>query len=170
MPKRKITLQEAFDVIHQHGLDVEVKGVVDDTPSPINIADSFVIEKEITPPVIQQKKSVKITLYASHTVSCGGFMVGKGEDKHVEGNSIETYGPGVVTVDNDLAQHLLHQDMLARQADERFLDRRMRSYIVMPIRTQNGLVNAGIHVSNDPSFDLSGTLGKLGDNQVFIAG
>lgn len=170
MPKRKITLDEAFAVFEQHGLQVEVKAVRDDEPTE-QLA-SFLETGDEPQPIAEQlsKKTIKVTLFASHSVGNGGeIIVGKDGTKQVVNNGIATYGPGVVTVPAYLAQHLLHQDMLAKRADERMLERKVRQYIVTPRATAYGVVNVARHVSNDSSFDMSGFLGKLGDNEIFLS-
>lgn len=167
MPKRKITLEEAYAVFEQHGLEVEVKGIQQQREhEPL----SAFLEGESEPdtPVIDEGgKTLKITLYAAHTVASGGEMVVKDGAKQVVNNGIETYGPGVVTVPQHLAQHLLHQDLLARRGDERMLDRSMRTYIIRPMHTSQGTINVARHVSNDSGFDLSGFLGRLGDSGTY---
>lgn len=170
MPKRKITLDEAFAVFEAHGLQVEVKSVKED--EPVEELSSFLEQSEVKEVEIAEQvssKLIKITLFASHTIGHSGEFV-KDEDgvKHIVNNGIETYGPGVVTVPSHLAQHLLHADMLARRADERMLERNVRQYVVVPRRTANGVVNCARHISNDSNFDMSGLLAKLGDNEIFI--
>lgn len=165
MPRRKITLEEAFSVFEEHGLKVKVEAVQQDTPaSPL--AD-FLEETVPTVPLPQQlsAKRVKITLYAQHSIACGGRLV-KGTDgeSHIEGNTLETYGPGIVTVPATLAAQLLHQDGLARDADEHMLDRKLRTYVVVP----HGSSHRAIKVSEDSSFDMSGFLGRLGDHQMHV--
>ena len=170
MPKRKITLDEAFAVFEQHGLQVEVKAVREDEPT--EQLSAFLETGDTPQPIAEQvsKKTIKVTLFAAHSVGNGGEMVvGTDGIKHVINNGIATYGPGVVNVPAHLAQHLLHQDMLAKRADERMLERRVRQYVVTPKATALGVINVARHVSNDSSFDMSGFLGKLGDNEIFIS-
>ena len=162
MPKRKITLEEAFAVIEQHGLKARIVAVEDNQEPSAALADF--LEPVATAPqqaIPQGKKEVKITLYAAHTVSSGGsVVVNSSGDKSVSGSSIETYGPGVITVPIAIAQQLLHQDALAREADERFLDRKFRSFVVVP---KDGM-NVRVPVSEESNFDLSGLLGALGNS------
>lgn len=169
MPKRKITLDEAFAVFEQHGLQVEVKAVSADV---VNEPLSAFLEQgeEIEQPVIQESaKHIKVTLFAAHSVGSGGeIKVMPDGSKQVVNSGIQSYGPGVVTVPSHIAQHLLHQDMLARRADDRMLENRVRQYVVTPKRTMQGTINVARHVSNDSSFDMSGFLGKLGDNEIFL--
>ena len=166
MPRKKITLEDAFAIFEEHGLKVEVKGIQQDAPvSPL--ADF--LEQASSPPVqLPQRisgKRVKITLYARHSIACAGHMVKDGNGQtHIEGNHVETYGPGIIVVPVEFAVQLLHQDGLARQGDEHMLDRKLRTYIVVP----HGSSHRAIKVSEDASFDMSGFLGRLGDHQMYI--
>lgn len=134
MPKRKISLEEAFAAFEQHGLEVEVKGVVNHDVTTSDASDSFEVAE--TPaqqlPIGkgQKAKYVTVTLHASHMVGCGGMT--DANDRLISAGSHEQYGPGVCKVPVAIAQHLLHQDQLARQADARFLEREQRNYIIMP--------------------------------------
>lgn len=173
MPKRKITLAEAFDVLEQHGLHVQVSSV--NTEPVATLAD---FTEPQPPPVVRggtyglpvgnvvtankKAKMVKVVLHAQHTIGSGGTDVGTGQQHHVINNGVLTYGPGIVEVPEHLSHHLLHQDQLARQADDRTFDRNVRSYVVM----LDGTRNVGRYVSRDNNFDLSGLLGSMGDNAV----
>lgn len=167
MPRRKITLEEAFAVFEEHGLKVKVEAVERETkPSPLS--DFLEVVEPAAPPLPQQVsgRKVRITLHTQHTIACGGRMIyDDPHDKagHVEGSSVETYGPGVVAVPAELAQQLLHQDGLARSADERMLDNKLRTYVVVP----HGSAHRAIQVSDDSSFDMSGFLGKLGEHSMY---
>ena len=168
MPKRKITLDEAFAVFEQHGLQVEVKAVQQSAPTtPLSEFLEPVVEDK---PAVQQtnKKTVKITLFATHTVGNGGeSVVDSNGNKTVINSGVQTYGPGVCTVPLALAQHLLHQDILAREADERMLEKTMRNYVVMPYYNKDGvMVNRAVNVARDNNFDMSGFLGSISDNNM----
>lgn len=168
MPKRKITLEEAYAVFEQHGLEVEVRGIQQQKQSePLTAFLEGTQEPEI-PIAYEGKKTVTIPLYAPHSIGNGGETVTIDGQKQVINNGIETYGPGMVTVPAHLAQHLLHQDMLARRGDERMLENKVRTYVVRPMRTSQGTINVARHVSSDNSFDLSGFLGKLGEGGTYI--
>jgi hypothetical protein len=166
MPKRKITLAEAFDVLEQHGLQVQVSHV---NTEPVATLADFT-ELQPTPVIAERHvvtankkaKMVKVVLHAQHTIGSGGTDIGDGKQHHVVDSGVLTYGPGVVEVPEHLSHHLLHQDQLARQADDRTFDRNTRSYVVM----LDGTRNVGRYVSRDNNFDLSGLLGSLGDNAV----
>ena len=170
MPKRKITLEEAFAVFEQHGLQVEVKGVEKDTPEvELSAFLESTGEQPIQLPQPVGKRLVKITLYAAHTIaSAGESFVDKNGKEHLINMGVESYGPGVVTVPVELAQQLLHQDGLARQGDERMLDRKLRSFAIIPRVTQYGIVNSGVQVSEQGGFDLSGFLGRLSEGQTIV--
>jgi len=171
MPKKKITLQEAFDVIEQHGLQVQVSAVnnqpaatlADFTEQPV--AHVVTAEQHVVT-ANKKAKVVKVVLHAQHTIGSGGTDIGDGKQHHVINNGVLTYGPGVVEVPEYLSHHLLHQDQLARQADDRTFDRNVRSYVVM----LDGTRNVGRYVSRENNFDLSGLLGSMGDNAVRVIG
>ena len=167
MAKRKITLEEAYAIFEQHGLEVEVKAI-----QPVKEAEplSAFLEQssEASPPTAEEyKKEVKITLYAAHTIGNGGEMVIVDGERRVINNGIQTYGPGICTVPISLAQHLLHQDLLARRGDDRMLESTVRTYVVRPVHTNNGVVNVARHVSNDNNFNIGGYLNQLGDSGAF---
>jgi hypothetical protein len=170
MPRKKITLEEAFAVFEQHGLQVEVKAVQQDQP----VAQLSDFLEDVSIPQVQlpiqvSKKLIKITLYARHSIANGGQLVKQPDGTtHVINNGVESYGPGVIIVPADIAQQLLHQDGLARQADEHLLDRKLRSYVIVPRETQYGTINCGYRVSEDSSFDMSGFLGQLGNNNIYV--
>jgi len=163
MPKKKITLEEAFAVFEREGLQVKVEAMQPQKPQ-IHLED-FLEDtiKEEKPAVVQTgKRFVKITLYASHSIGNGGEMVVSVDGtKHVINNGVETYGPGVITVPVHLAQHLLHQDMLARRADERTFDHKLRSFAVFPQQMPYGTVNAARLVSTDSSFNIASFVTNL---------
>jgi hypothetical protein len=168
MPKRKISLEEAFKVFEDAGLEVEIKGVLQQREHA-HIAD-FLEESPVqnsnTPYGVvsnETAKNMKITLYAKHSIASSGTMTEKNGVKSITGNTIETYGPGIVTVPSDLASQLLHQDCIARQTDERMLDRKFRSYVILQHRTAQGMMNKGVLVSEDDGFSMSSFLGSLGN-------
>ena len=169
MPKRKITLDEAFAVFEQHGLQVEVKAVQTEIAStPLSEFLEPIVEQ---PKPVQQvnKKTVKITLFATHTMGSGGELtIDSNGNKHISDNGIVTYGPGIVNVPISLAQHLLHQDALAREADERMLEKTMRNYIVVPRQNKDGsVVNCAVGIVKDNNFDMSSFLGSIDENNMF---
>jgi hypothetical protein len=168
MPKRKITLDEAFAVFEQHGLQVEVKAVIPAETYKEQLADFLVQDEIAIEPTVEHKHLVRVTLHAQHTVGSGGQMEGTGKNQHVVNNGIQSYGPGICHVPVNLAQHLLHQDGLARQADERLLDRKFRSFVIVQRRTMQGIQNVGINVSEEASFDLSSCLANLGNGIITL--
>ena len=158
MPRRKITIEEAFSVLQQAGIQVQVKAVEPVTEDqPIDI-----IRKDYTtypPTVIQEKpnsRTVKVTLYAKHSVGSGGFSVKDDNGQHIESSGVTVYGPGIITVPTALAPYLLHQDSLARQADNRMLETTQRRYLVV----QRGAACVGLPVGDG----VLDNLGILGDN------
>jgi hypothetical protein len=96
---------------------------------------------------------IRVDLCASHTVSSGGQMVvAKDGSTHLSGSGIQTYGPGPVYVSPELAQHLSHQDMLAREQDRRMLDPHPRYHVVGFCRSQTGETAVGVDVTNNLDF------------------
>jgi hypothetical protein len=133
MPRHKISIEEALKVIKR------------DKPSLLRQDVAYAREPDVVmpdKPVLKRigTTTVVITLHAQHSIGCGGStVVNEAGDKGVVENTYMTYGPGVVTVSSKIAGQLLHQDMLARQADERLLETRQRSYLVMERRGNDGL-------------------------------
>ena len=179
MRKRKINLsdvtsQDAFAVLEREGLDVRVVGLLDRKDPPIPL-DSIIetapqpvkhVKQEVGPPT---KRLVRVTLYAAHSVGCGGVLVDEGKKtQRVENVGVETYGPGVCTVPAHLAQHLLHADALARKADDRTFDRKFRSYVVGNVQNGSQSVDVGFLVDDgdNPGFDMSSYLGSIGNNMA----
>src|SRR4030095_16686553 len=88
---------------------------------------------------------IRVDLCASHTVSSGGQMSkAKDGSTHLVGSGVQTYGPGPVYVSPELAQHLSHQDMLAREQDKRMLDPNPRYHVVGFRRGQAGETALGV--------------------------
>lgn len=179
MPKRKITLEEAFAVFEQHGLQVEVKAVAVDSvdkdqPTLADFLDDANSNKHSMdytqyPPVPKQRANnrTQITLHAKHTVGCGGVMVVGDDGKpHPQQQGVETYGPGVCTVPDELAAHLLYADQQAKQADANFADRTFKQYIVVPRRTNTGMVNAAI--LQDDNYDMGQFFGDEPNANMYI--
>src|SRR5262245_29239545 len=152
MPKKKITLSEAYEVFHQHGLEVEVKAM--QVHKDLAFADFIQEEPEPEKPVLQaNKKTVKITLYARHNFGKVGVGVGGGSSFYDE----HSYGPCVCVVPITIADHLLYQDALARQADDALLDKRLHTYV----NVLRGTKSIGVHVSDQPGFDLPDAMAYL---------
>lgn len=132
MPRRKITIEEAFATLESAGINVQVKKpdvdepVILDTIKP-SYGNTYGIPQETL-----GGKLVKVKLYAKHTV----------------GSSGQSYGPGVVTVSSSIAQHLLHQDGLAVEADAKLLDRQQHSYLVVQRQSAGQVVNVGLEVDS----------------------
>jgi hypothetical protein len=173
MPKRKISIAEAYAAFEERGFQVEIKAVnkeppatladfTEPQPQPVVRGGPYGVPTGNVVTANKKAKMVKVVLHAQHTIGSGGTDIGDGKQHHVVNNGVLTYGPGVVEVPEHLSHHLLHQDQLARQADDRTFDRNVRSYVVM----LDGTRNVGRYVSRDNNFDLSGLLGSLGDNAV----
>src|SRR5262245_8373188 len=79
-----------------------------------------------------------ITLYAKHSIASG------------DPQQLLTFGPGKCTVPASLADALLHQDMLARDADARLLETTPRHYLIVKKANASGHTQAvGLQVTPD---------------------
>lgn len=162
MPRRKITLDEAYAVFEQHGLKVRVEAVQPELPI---VPVDHLFEQPAPPPVKPRKignQLVRINLRTRQTITSGGHPIldAKGKTIAVEGQAFHEYGPGPCVVPSELAGDLLYQDALAVEADRKFLSPEFRSYVILPV----GGRNVGRYISNDPAFDLSGFLGQVGQS------
>lgn len=163
MPRRKITLEDAYRIFDEHGLHVEV------TPAPpaipLDHADLFEHPAPpVQPPVPLARGMVRIVLHAKHSIATGGFPIldKSGKTIGVDGAGVTYYGPGPCTVPAYLAGDLMHQDQLAQHADAMFLDRTFRSRIIIPATNGQNIARL---VSEDPYFDMSGFLGQVGNGR-----
>jgi hypothetical protein len=153
MPRREISLEEAFAAFEKRGLKVEVMTVEPVTPpqpDPIvdrpRAADTYSNRKSVK----VGESLVRVTLHARHIIGSGGSMVGEGKSATVTGNTSQTYGPGVCYVKPDLASDLLYRDQEAKRADERFLDKTARTFIVTTVRDNMGILrNVPVEVTSD---------------------
>ena len=168
MPRRKITLEEAFKVIESHGLDVEVKAVkVESLPQKPKI-DIFKNSPSSEVKVKVEAKTATIALFAKHSVSSGGHLVVGLDGKQIESAGGETYGPGVCTVPTELVQYLLYQDNLAKECDARMLEKTQRSYLIVERRTRDGIRSSiGMPV---PTEVIDGGLGNLPLSDYYVIG
>lgn len=144
MPRRKISISEAMQVLRENNLDVFVKPVEEE-----KVPQKEKVEKGVVRKV--GNTAITIMLYAQHTIGCGGFLTKTSIDDEgvMSGNTNITYGPGRVTVPVTIAGQLLHQDQLARQADERLRETTQRSYLVVQKQGYDGVIkNVAVQVSN----------------------
>jgi len=168
MPRKKITLEEAYGVFEEHGLQVKVEAIAipDNSELPQKTKASSTTYGLIKDsPTKVGNSTVKIMLYARHSVGSGGIMTVADGDKHIENAGVQSYGPGVSYVPATLANHLLHQDGLAKQADKRMLDREQHFYIAVPKIGPGGQrSNAGIQVNED----MLNNMGNLPGHMTYI--
>lgn len=136
MPKRRITLEEAAEAFRQAGLKIKVESVVDDSP-PLDI----IKKPQMTPDLLGfhkakqvSPKTVQVYLYARHMTGSAGMSIGPKGQETVVGNTCEIYGPGHATVPAEIAGDLLNADAAARKADDRFLDRRQRQFVLTGVK------------------------------------
>jgi hypothetical protein len=161
MPRRKITLDEAYAVFEQHGLKVKVEAVAQQEPL---IQPEELFEKPLQPEPLPQKvgkKTVRINLRTKQTTSSCGNPIYNSEGKvvGVQQNPVFLdYGPGWCYVPVELAAELLRRDAEAVEADRRFLSSEFRSYAILPAP---GGKHVGVLVSTEGGFDLSGFLGEV---------
>ena len=141
MPKRKITIEEALKTLHEAGVRVKIDSV--EEPEKVSLTSAFRESEKAVDSVVEKGKFTTVVLFAKHSVGSGGEeTIDKNGNKLTINNGVETYGPGKCKVPSSIAAHLLHQDALAKQADERLLDRTPKCYIVSEVRTPDGrLVN-----------------------------
>lgn len=145
MPKRKISIDEAFKVLEEAGIPLQVKQQEAVLSERIPVNDTSVKSATVPKPVLG--KLVKITLFAKHSIGSGGTVTGEGTEKVVEHAGVQTYGPGICIVNSELASHLLSADGAARAADARMLDREQHSYlIVQRVGTDGSRANVGLGV------------------------
>ena len=95
-----------------------------------------------------------ITLYAKHSIGCGGYKDEKGQ---IQSGGVMAYGPGVVEVPHDLAASLLHQDMLARAGDRDFRNTEFRTFLIAPKVAPNGARGLARVELNTSAIDLGAT-------------
>ena len=145
--KRKISIQEAFQTLKDAGIKVSVEQEEPPVLPPV---------EEVKPKKTRAKKGFrKVTLHSSHMIGSGG--VKDEETGQIKSAGVMTYGPGDCEVPEELASQLLHQDQLAKQQDERMLDKTMRSYLVVQRRGTQGMSNVGVQVDSS----LFGELGNV---------
>ena len=157
MPRRKISIEEAFSVLQKAGINVQVKQAEPDIQQPERVTEKAkkepIFPVNVTP---AGPKTMKITLWAKHSVGSGGFIKGTGEEKRIEHAGVQTYGPGVCVVPAELAASLIYRDQQAKKADERMLDKTQRSYMVVKKYSSDGHgVDVGVEVSGDIFDDIS---------------
>ena len=174
MPRKKInlsdiSLDQAFQKIESEGLEIEVKSVKKDVqPVKSNIEDFIDVPQVSTPKPIG-KKFIEVDLYAAHSIGSAGSLIGDPKQANVIGNTFQTYGPGrKVRVPAEIADDILHQDLLARRADERLFSPHRRTYVVERRRSNAGVVNIGVDVTPEYGDDLSSALANMGDHRLHI--
>lgn len=150
MPRRKISVEEAFKVLEQAGIQVRVQEQEQPVQQPVpekprrNAYGSIEMHTPKKDP-----KTAKITLYAKHTIGSGGVQVGE-DGKQIEHAGVQIYGPGVCTVPVEHVNHLLHADRIAREADEQMLSPIPKHKLILPIRDGQGYrKDIGVEVSED---------------------
>jgi hypothetical protein len=158
MARRKISIEEAFAALEAAGINVQVKSV--DGPEPVPVPAKPKLDYTQYPPVPIATVSpdfVKIPLYARHTVGSGGYTVTLPDgSEQIQSAGVESYGPGLCTVPAELASHLLYQDSLAKQADQKMLDRTEYRYLVAEVQGAGGIrANIGYPVTSEMFDDVS---------------
>jgi len=162
MPRRKISIEEAFDVLQQAGINVQVKPSVEEhiQPTPPEVKrerKGQIFQSPVQHPL---SKTTKLTLWAKHSIGSGGSTVVNADGKSIENAGVQTYGPGVCYVPNEYVGHLMHQDQAAKAADDRMLDRTQRSYLVVRrANSQGHFVDVGVQVNNDLFSDMGSLSG-----------
>ena len=161
--KKKISIEEAFSALRNAGINVKI----DDVSKPVDETPDFVVAKPGAKPKKQKESKgkpgiSKVTLSTQHCIGSGGV---EDEDGVITHAGVVTYGPGVCEVPSELAGALLHQDQLAKQQDERMLDRTQRSYMVVPRRSGSQRNNVAVRV-DDSILNNGIDLSRLGDGDM----
>lgn len=123
MPRRKISVRDVMDVLSDSPEMVQAitqpSSIVQPTKkNPYGSTDMHYPQQRV--------KNVKVTLFARHSIGSGGVTVVSNDQQQIECAGVQTYGPGVCTVPVEHAAHLMHADMVARQADEDMLSREQK--------------------------------------------
>jgi hypothetical protein len=164
MPRRKISIEDAFAALDEAGIHVQVKSVQPelsnssrDQPNEQGVRPSDIVglrpeRKRVT---TVTPTTVKIALYAKHSIGSGGVEVMTPQGKVIQNNGVQYYGPGIVTVSKELAEALLYQDALARQTDENTFSTERKSFLIVNKRDADGnRANVGIRIDNGEMDDL----------------
>ena len=167
MPRKKISLEEAYAVFEQHGLQVEISGIA--KPEEPAVPQSALFERPYGMPEKPEgakrvgKHMVRIALHTKQTISSGGNAVYSPDGKlvRIDGQESVSYGPGIVVVPAEIAGDLQHQDQLAQRADANLFSATFKSYVI--VNTADGRSVAKL-ASTDQFFDMSGFLGQLGNS------
>lgn len=161
MPRKKISIEQAFQVLEDAGIQVQVKSVKEE-PVPVKVQHLDIFKNKQPDKAVIQKvgsAAVKIKLFAKHSIGSGGFLVAGLDGRQIENSGVQTYGPGVCTVPITLVDQLLYADAQARAADERMLEKEQRSYLITQrINSSGQRANVGVQVPNEI---LGGGLGNL---------
>jgi len=172
--KTKISLEEAYSLEHaykvfeHHNLEVQVTGIKEQPEAAVPVEDLF-DKKEMDysyyPPQPRSQRVrpvfqhlVRLELAACHNVGSGGELRqdGHGGTVHVS-NETKTYGPGVVHVPHELAEHLAYQDMVAREQDRKTFDPHPRYHVIGFYRAPGGREAVrSVDVTDNPQFIQDG--------------
>lgn len=158
MAKRKLTIDEALTFLKTQGVSVRVDSLTHELPRK---AESILLEvpkeaQSISPRdrlnVKSLPKLVRIALYAQHSVGSGGSL--SVNQDQIENAGVQTYGPGICMVPRELVSHLVYKDQVARQADERMLEKTQRSYIILQRHNPSGQqASIGLRLPDGVDFD-----------------
>lgn len=168
MPRKKISIEQAFQVLEDAGIQVQVKSVKEE-PVLVRVQHPDIFKNKQNSEAIVQKVSditVKIKLFAKHSIGSGGFLTNSPDGKQIEHAGVQTYGPGVCVVPIALVDQLLYADAQARIADERMLEKEQRSYLITQrINNDGQRANVGVQVPNEI---LDGGLGNLPYDLMYV--
>lgn len=162
MPRKKISIEEAFKVLEEAGIPIQVRPTIPATQPVVEMKSRKGQIFDTSPKVTPSKKYMEVTLYAKHSVGSGGSMVVKEGEKQVENAGVQSYGPGRFTVPIELASHLLYADAQARRADDNMLSKEQKSYLVVArIGGDGQRVNVGVQVDNSLFDDIGSVPNNL---------
>lgn len=130
MPKKTISIDEAFAALRSQGVNVKVIPP-EDVETDEELAPFPAVKAE--PEKVQETKVKgfkKVFLCSKHNISC----TGDGD------NAAQTvqYGPGECLVPVEYLAGILHQEQLARQCDARVFDPKPRDVIIHQVRNSSG--------------------------------
>lgn len=168
MPRKKISIEQAFQVLEDAGIQVQVKSVKEE-PVPVKVQHPDIFKNKQQSESIVQKinnTTAKIKLFAKHSIGSGGFLTNGPDGRQIEHAGVQTYGPGICDVPMTLVDQLLYADAAARAADERMLEKEQRSYLITQRISSSGQrANVGVQVPNEI---LDGGLGNLSYDLMYV--
>ncbi len=162
MPRKKsgISIEQALRVLHDKGVEVEVKSIKH--------------QEEVRPKLLPEHfketpNEVTITLHAAHSITSPMKKGKKGENPSENDPMVcLNYGPGKVTVPTRLASILLYRDQQAIEYDKEFSSGEFKEYLGVQYHTPHGTSYRALRVPSGFISNMDPT--KLGPHQVIPLG